>query len=217
MPLPVLYIANKNYSSWSFRPWIGLSVAGIAFEERLVPFEMAAGNPAFREFSPTGLVPVLHDDGLVIAESLAILDHMARKHPETGLWPQDARLHSMTMAAAVEMASSFQSLRNACPMNMRRPVAALPDLPKGVLKDVARIRQIWEELLDAGEGPFLSSSQFGVVDAMYAPVVNRLEVYALDPGPRARSYMETIKALPAWKAWESAGRAEPWIVVEDEA
>lgn len=217
MTLPVLYIGNKNYSSWSFRAWIGLTVAGVAFEEKLVPFDMAAGNPAFARFSPTGRVPVLADNGLVIAESLAILDHVARKHPETGLWPSGIGHHSLAMAASVEMATSFQPLRNACPMNMRRPVRALPDLPDAVMGNVARIRTLWEQLLDAGGGPFLSGARFGVVDAMYAPVVNRLEVYDLDAGQRAREYMHTIKALPAWKQWEEAGRNEPWIVEEDEA
>lgn len=217
MPLPILYIGNKNYSSWSFRPWIGMTAAGLPFEERLVPFDMGAGNPAFLEFSPTGRVPVLHDDGLVIPESLAILDHMARKHPESGLWPEDQRLRSLAMAASAEMASSFQALRNACPMNMRRPVRALPDLPAGVISNVARIRRIWENLLDRSGGPFLCGKRFSVADAMYAPVVNRLEIYALDAGPVAQAYMAVVKELPAWQAWEAAGRAEPWIVEEDEA
>ncbi|MBC7282310.1 glutathione S-transferase family protein [Hoeflea sp.] len=212
---PVLYIGNKNYSSWSFRPWIGMRVTGIAFEERLVPFDMAQGNAAFKAFSPTGKVPVLVDDGVTIWESLAILDHVARKHPGSGLWPQQPILRSKAMAMGSEMVASFHALRSACPMNMRRtrrPITLTP----AIVADVARIQSLWSECLDQHGGPFLLGG-FSIADAMFAPVVNRLDVYAFETRPDVTAYMTRMKDLPAWREWEAAGRAEAWVVEEDEA
>lgn len=212
---PILYIGNKNYSSWSFRPWIGMRVAGITFEEKLVPFDMPAGNPAFKSFSPTGKVPVLVDGDLTIWESLAILDHVARNTPEAGLWPENPAHRSKAMAMCCEMMSSFPALRTACPMNMRRdrqPIAASPT----VTADVARIQALWNDCLAQSGGPFLFGG-FSIADAMYAPVVNRLDVYGFETGAEVADYMARMKDLPAWREWEAAGRAEPWIVGEDEA
>lgn len=210
-----LFIGNKNYSSWSLRPWLGMKVAGLEFEEVLVPFDMAAGNPKFAEFSPTMKVPVLEDGGVTVWESLAILDHMARKHPQAGLWPDDTAARSRAMAMSCEMLSSFAHLRNDCPMNMRREPARVP-VSAALAKDVARIETLWADCLTRSGGPFLFGD-FTLADAMYAPVVNRLAVYAFDVSATTRAYMDAIKALPAWQEWEAAGRAEPWVVEEDEA
>lgn len=210
-----LYIGNKNYSSWSFRPWIGLKVAGISFDERLVPFEMAAGNPKFKEFSPTGKVPVLVDGDLVIAESLAILDHVARKFPDTHLWPSDENIRTLAMAASCEMLGGFSAIRNQCPMNMRRPIKKF-EQDAALAKDVARIEALWSQSLNKFNGEFLFGT-FSVADAMFAPVVNRLDVYELTSNEQIRAYMDRVKALKAWKEWELAGINEPWIVEEDEA
>lgn len=212
---PILYIANKNYSSWSFRPWIGMRTAGIAFEEKLVPFEMAASNPAFKTFSPTGKVPVLVDRDITVWESLAILDHVARKHPASGLWPDNPADRSKAMSMSSEMVSSFPALRSACPMNMRRERKPIDTTP-AILADVARIQALWSECLEQSGGPFLFGG-FSIADAMFAPVVNRLDVYAFETSAVVSGYMSRIKALPAWREWETAGRAEPWIVDEDEA
>ncbi|WP_412050313.1 glutathione S-transferase family protein [Hoeflea sp. Naph1] len=215
MPSPILYIGNKNYSSWSFRPWIGMRVAGIAFEERLVPFDMGNGNPAFRKFSPTGKVPVLIDEGITIWESLAILDHAARTNPASGLWPDDNSRRSRAMAISLEMISSFSALRSACPMNMRRPRAAIATTA-AINADAARIQTLWDECLAEFGGPFLLG-KFSIADAMYAPVVNRLDAYGFETTQASAGYMTRMKALPAWQEWEAASRAEPWIVEEDEA
>ncbi|MEQ8480062.1 MAG: glutathione S-transferase family protein [Hoeflea sp.] len=215
MPDPVLYIGNKNYSSWSFRPWIAMRVANIAFEEKLVPFDMDNGNPAFRRFSPTGKVPVLVDDGLTIWESLAIIDHVARKHPDLNLWPEQPDHRTRAMAMSLEMVSSFTALRSACPMNMRRKRTPVP-LTSAISADVDRIQSLWTQALADCGGPFLFG-EFSVADAMFAPVVNRLDVYGFQTRPEVRAYMDRMKALPAWREWEDAGRAEPWIVEEDEA
>ncbi|MDF1608145.1 glutathione S-transferase family protein [Hoeflea sp. YIM 152468] len=212
---PVLYIGNKNYSSWSFRPWFGMRVTNISFDEKLVPFDMSAGNPAFKVFSPTGKVPVLVDGDLTVWESLAILDHVARKHPQAGLWPDNPAHRSRAMAMSAEMMSSFPALRAACPMNMRRdrhPVSVSP----AVAADVARIESLWNDCLSQSGGPFLFGA-FSIADAMYAPVVNRLDVYAFKTGPETTDYMGRVKDLPAWREWEAAARAEPWTVEQDEA
>lgn len=210
-----LYIGNKNYSSWSFRPWIGMKVLGVEFTEELIPFDMAGGNPKFKTFSPTGKVPVLVDGDQTIFESLAILDHLSRKFPDKGFWPNEARAHSHAMAISCEMLGGFSALRNQCPMNMRRPIVKM-EQDEALQKDVARIETIWSECIAKSGGPFLFGD-FCIADAMFAPVVNRLEVYKLSENKDVLAYMENMKSLDAWQEWEKAGKAEPWIVEEDEA
>ncbi len=192
-----------------------MRTAGISFQEKLVPFDMAAGNPAFKTFSPTGKVPVLVDGDVTIWESLAILDHVARKHPGSGLWPENQSDRSKAMAMSAEMMSSYAALRSACPMNMRRESKPISTTP-AILADVARIQALWTGCLEQSGGPFLFGA-FSIADAMFAPVVNRLDVYAFDMSPVVTDYMARVKALPAWSEWEAAGRAEPWMVDEDEA
>ncbi len=210
-----LYIANKNYSSWSFRPWLAMKVKGVAFEEELIPFDDAASNPRFAEISPNAKVPSLHDDGLVVAESLAIVEYLADKYPDKSFWPDDLRQRALARAAANEMHGGFTGLRSQCLMNMRREVRAI-DVSETVTKDVARIEALWDGCLQTSGGPFLFG-EFTNADAMFAPVVNRLEIYALSKAPAVQAYSAAMKALPAWQEWEQAGRAEPWIVPADEA
>jgi glutathione S-transferase len=210
-----LYIGNKNYSSWSFRPWIALEAGGIAFEEVMIPFDFPAGNPDIRAVSPTGKVPVLVHDGFKLWESLAIIEYAAELFPEAGLWPKDPKDRALARAHSMEMLAGFRALRNACPMNMRRSVAKI-DLPDGVMADVARIETIWRDARARSGGPFLFGA-FSGVDAMFAPVVNRLEIYDIAVTEDTRDYMTAMKALPAWRKWEKAAREEPWIVPEDEA
>ena len=210
-----LYIGNKNYSSWSFRPWIAMVMKGIEFEEILVPFDMPAGNPTFKDFSPNAKVPALHDGDLKISESLAILEYLADKHPDLGFWPEALQDRAMARAYANEMHAGFAGLRNECPMNMRRPVAAL-EVSDATRRDVSRIEQIWETCLQQSGGPFLFGD-FCNVDAMFAPVVNRLEIYALSQRGVVRDYTHAMKSTEAWQQWEAAGIEEPWVVEEDEA
>lgn len=215
MPDLVLYVGNKNYSSWSFRPWIALAAAGIPFTDRVIPFDFAAGNPAFRDLSPTGRVPVLHHGAVRVWESLAIIEYAADLFPEAGLWPRDIAERAVARAVSMEMLSGFTALRGACPMNIRRPPREI-DLPDGVAGDVARIEAIWREALARSGGPFLFGA-FSAADAMYAPVVNRFETYRLTSDETVLAYMARMKAHPAWQEWEAAARAEPWTVGEDEA
>jgi glutathione S-transferase len=211
----VLHIGNKNYSSWSFRPWIALKAAGIAFEEILIPFDFPAGNPRFKEISPTGRVPVLHHGNVRVWESLAIIEYVADLFPEAGIWPKSAADRAVARAISMEMLAGFRALRNACPMNMRRPVGRL-DLPEGVTDDVARIETIWNALRAKSGGPFLFGT-FTAADAMFAPVVNRFEIYDLVTDTATLDYMAAVKAHPAWVEWRDAALTESWIVPEDEA
>jgi glutathione S-transferase len=211
----ILYLGNKNYSSWSFRPWIALEAAGIAFTDHVIPFDFAGGNPEFRKISPTGRVPVLHHGVVRVWESLAIIEYVAELFPDAGLWPKDRAARAEARSISMEMLSGFRSLRNACPMNIRRAPGAI-DLPGGVMDDVARIETIWKTALDRAGGPFLFGA-FSAADAMYAPVVNRFEAYCLTTDETVLAYMARMRAHPAWQKWEAAARAEPWIVPEDEA
>jgi len=209
-----LYIGNKNYSSWSLRPWIAMTAAGIPFEEVLVPFDFPAGNPRFREFSPTGQVPVLQHGDVRVWQSLAIIEYVAELFPEAGIWPKERGKRAVARAVSMEMLAGFGALRNACPMNIRRPKGKIA-LADGVMADVARIETIWRDLRAHSGGPFLSGG-FSGADAMFAPVVSRFEVYDLVSAGDTLSYIAAVKAHPAWKKWEEAARAEPWIVEEDE-
>ncbi|AYG67870.1 MULTISPECIES: glutathione S-transferase family protein [unclassified Rhizobium] len=210
-----LYIGNKNYSSWSFRPWIALEGCGIAFEEVLIPFDFPAGNPNIREVSPTGKVPMLVHGGFKVWESLAIIEYVAELFPDAGLLPEDRQARALARSYSMEMLSGFSALRNACPMHMRRPVSPL-SLPEGVMEDVARIEAIWREARSRSGGPFLFGA-FSGADAMFAPVVSRLERYDIAVSADTKDYMAVMKALPAWKKWEEAALKETWIVPEDEA
>jgi len=209
-----LYIGNKNYSSWSFRPWIALEGCGIAFEEVLIPFDFPAGNPQIREVSPTGKVPMLDHGGFKVWESFAIIEYVSELFPDAGLLPRDRQARSLARSYSMEMVSGFSALRGSCPMNMRRPVGR-PDLPGEVMKDVARIETIWHEARSRSGGPFLFGA-FSGADAMFAPVVSRLERYDIAVSAETRAYMAVMKALPAWKKWEEAALKETWIVPEDE-
>ena len=211
----ILYIGNKNYSSWSFRPWMALTGCGIPFEERLIPFDFDAGNPKFKEISPTGRVPVLHHGSLRVWESLSIIEYAAETFPDAGLWPGDSGDRAMARSISMEMLSGFRALRGACPMNLRREVRSI-DLPEGVADDVARIETIWRDMRQRSGGPFLFGA-FSAADAMYAPVVNRFKVYDLVRQADTLDYMQAMEYHPAWIAWRDAALAETWIVPEDEA
>lgn len=209
-----LYIGNKNYSSWSFRPWIAMEATGIPFEEILIPFDFPAGNPRIREISPTGRVPVLLHGSLRVWESLSIIDYVSEFYPEAGLWPRDRAQRAVARSVSMEMLSGFRALRGACPMNIRRERGKIA-LADGVMADVLRIETIFRELRGRSGGPFLFGG-FSAVDAMFAPVVSRFDTYDLVTASDTLSYMSALKAHPAWLKWEAAARAEPWIVSDDE-
>jgi glutathione S-transferase len=218
MPLRLL-IGNKNYSSWSLRPWVAMKAAGIAFEETLIPLDtpdFRAKVTALGGGEGRGSVPVLIDGEVRVWESLAILEYLAEKFPKNRLWPEapEARAHARAISA--EMHAGFQPLRRHLPMNICRPVKQRL-LDDAVKADVARIDAIWSECrarFGAG-GPFLFGS-FGAADAMYAPVVWRFHTYAVEVSAAARDYMRAVMALPASVEWREAARREQGVLAHDE-
>lgn len=213
-----LFIGNKNYSSWSFRPWLALREAGIPFKERLVPFRYGepGGNAHFLEFSPTALVPVLVDGDIRVWDSLAILEYLAERHPDAGLWPRDRAARAHARAVCAEMHSGFAALRGECAMNMRREPRPLAVSDKA-RADVARIEALWADTRQRfGQGGPLLFGRFTAADAMYAPVVCRLHVYGHDVSPETRAYMEAVMALEGWREWDAAARAEPWVIAHED-
>lgn len=216
MAEPHLVIGNKNYSAWSLRPWIAMAVAGIPFTEEVVPLDQPDTKEKIKRHSGAGRVPVLHHGGLTIWESLAIIEYLAETFPEAGLWPEAKAARALARSISSEMHAGFQALRSTCPMNMRRQKRRR-ELPAAALADARRIEETWASCRKAhGEGgPFLFG-RFTAADAMYAPVVNRFEVYDVPVSRETRDYMETVMALPAWQAWYKAAAAEPWIIQADE-
>jgi glutathione S-transferase len=199
-----LHIANKNYSSWSLRPWVLMRGRGIAFDEVLHAFTPDSASD-FREFSPTGKVPCLVDGDTVVWDSLAIVEYLAERH--AGVWPDDATARAWARCAAAEMHSSFSSLRNLHGMNVGVRVA-VPRRPPELLADIARVEQLWNEGLARFGGPFLAGRDFGAVDAFFAPVAYRFCSYGVSvSGPAAR-YLETLLGHPAMREWEVAALAE---------
>ena len=212
-----LIIGNKNYSSWSMRPWIAMKVAGIPFDEEVISLNAADFKARVGAISGTGKVPALLDGAVHVWESLAILEYLAEKFPGAGLWPADPRARAQARAIAAEMHAGFVPLRRLLPMNMWRPVRQRELTPE-VQSNVRRIDAMWTDCrtrYGAG-GVFLFGRNFGAADAMYAPVVARLHTYAVDVGAAARAYMDAVMALPAWHEWRTAALGEPWVLPEDE-
>ncbi len=215
-----LIIGNKNYSSWSFRPWIAMRTAGIAFDEIVVSLDAPDFKARVGAHSGTGKVPVLVDRQgsaeVSVWESLAILEYLAEKFPDRKLWPDDPAARAHARAVASEMHAGFVPLRNHCPMNMWRPVKQC-ELPDDVAANARRIDALWTDCrtrFGAG-GPFLFGG-FGAADAMYTPVVSRFHTYAVGVGAAARAYMAAVMALPAWTEWRAAALQEPWVLPQDE-
>jgi glutathione S-transferase len=211
-----LIIGNKNYSSWSMRPWIAMKVAGIAFDETVIPLYVPGSREQILKHSPAGKVPTLIDGDVHVWESLAILEYLAEKFPAVGLWPADSAARAHARAICNEMHGGFLPLRRHLPMNLWRPVIKR-DLTPEAEANVRRIEAMWNDCrarFSAG-GPFLFG-RFGAVDAMYAPVVARFHTYDVAVGAAARAYMEAVMALPAWREWRDAGVKEPWVLADDE-
>lgn len=211
-----LVIGNKNYSSWSLRPWIAMKVAGIPFDEVLIPLYLEGSRERILTYSPAGKVPILIDGDLTVWDTLAILEYLAERFPDAGLWPRDQRARSLARSVSAEMHSGFQPLRQHCTMNLWLPAKPRPQ-PDEVMQNVRRIEEIWRDCRARyGQGgPFLFG-RFGAADAMYAPVVARFHNYGLPVGPDTRAYMDAVMALPAWREWVEAGMRETWIMRHNE-
>jgi glutathione S-transferase len=208
-----LVIGNKNYSSWSMRPWLALRAASIAFEEIFIPLYTGdADKQRILDFTHAGKVPVLIDGDVTVWDSLAIIEYAAERFPEARLWPEDRASRAHARSICAEMHSGFAALRNECGMNLRRPVGAI-NLSAAACADVARIQQIWTDCRAryGKSGPFLFGA-FGAADAMFAPVVHRFRTYAIGVSPEVRDYMDAIMSFPAFREWTSAGLAETLII-----
>ncbi|HYQ05899.1 MAG TPA: glutathione S-transferase family protein [Xanthobacteraceae bacterium] len=211
-----LVIGNKNYSSWSFRPWLAMKVADLAFDETVISLEAADFKTRVMELGGSGRVPVLIDGDVRVWESLAILEYLAEKFPAARLWPESVAARAHARAIASEMHAGFAALRRHLPMNVARPVK-FRALDAGAAKDVARIDAIWRQCrAKFGRGGVFLFGAFGAADAMFAPVVWRFHTYAVEVGATASDYMRAMMALPAWNEWRDAARRETWILAEDE-
>jgi glutathione S-transferase len=208
-----LVIGNKNYSSWSMRPWLALRANEIAFEEVLIPLYTGdADKQRILGFTRSGKVPALIDGDVTIWDSLAIIEYLAERFPQAGLWPNDRKSRAHARSISAEMHSGFAALRNECGMNLHRPVGAKP-LSEQARADIARVQQIWTECRDrhAASGPYLFGA-FSGADAMYAPVVHRFRTYAIEVTPTVRDYMSAMSSLPTFAEWTSAGLAETLVI-----
>jgi glutathione S-transferase len=211
-----LIIGNKNYSSWSLRPWIAMKVAGIAFEEEIIPLYEPGSREQVLKYSPAGKVPVLIDGETRIWESLAILEYLSEKFPKAGLWPAEPRPRGLARAVASEMHAGFQALRKNCPMNLWLPVKKRPQ-PDDVMDNVKRIDALWNDCRSRfGQGGAFLFGPFGAADAMYAPVASRLHSYDIAVSAVSRAYIDAVLALPAFAEWRAAGLKETWIMQGNE-
>lgn len=205
-----LTIANKLYSSWSLRPWLVLKAFGIPFEETVIPMYQPDSKARMLAVSPTGKVPLLTDGKIKVWESLAIIEYIAEKFPQAAIWPRDVEARAHGRSAANEMHAGFQALRHACPMNLAKRFAKKDRGPE-VAASVARLQALWREARTAfgSGGPFLYGG-FSAADAMFAPVVTRLDTYQVDVEADTRAYMDAVLSHPAFIAWREAALEEPW-------
>ena len=208
-----LITANRNYSSWSLRPWVLMKALGIAFTDRLEPFAKPDNYADFRKFSPTGQVPVLLDGERRIADSLGIALYLADRHP--GVWPADEAARVFAQGATCEMHGGFGHLRGECTMNVGVRVKPKP-MSAGLQRDVGRLREIFEAGLELFGGPWLAGAEFSAVDAFFAPVAFRIRTYGLDVG-KGQAWVDHILAHPAMREWEAAALAEEWREISHEA
>jgi glutathione S-transferase len=213
--MPTLVIANKLYSSWSLRPWLLLKQFGIPFDEIVIPLDLPDTKERVLKHSPAGKVPILVDGDATVWESIAIMEY-AGDALGAPVWPQDRAARAMARSVAAEMHAGFSALRSACPMNLGKKYAA-KDRGEAVARDVTRfseiVRQARERFGDGG--PFLFGA-FSAADAMYAPLVTRLDTYSFDLDATTRAYADAILALPAFREWRAAALQETWIVDADE-
>jgi len=209
-----LVVGNKNYSSWSMRPWMALKAAGIAFDEVVLP--LYTDNPADKQrildYSPAGKVPILVDGAVTVWDSLAILEYLAEKFPEKGIWPKDAAVRAHARSISAEMHSGFMALRGECSMNIRRPPQHRA-LSADAKANAARVREIWSTCRGKyGQGGQFLFGAFSGADAMYAPIVHRFRTYGVEADGAAADYMRAMQAHPAFEEWSAGALKETWAI-----
>ena len=203
-----LVIGNKNYSSWSLRPWMVLRTFGVPFDEVMLQLDTPEFQAEIARWAPNRRVPALHDDALVVWDSLAICEYLNERYLDNRGWPADIAARAHARSASAEMHSGFTALRSQMPMNMRRT----PDAYRGdaaAAKDIARVQQLWRELRERhGAGGEFLCGAFSIVDAMFAPVVSRFLSYGVPMDATAQAFADAIQGLDAWREWRAAGEAE---------
>jgi glutathione S-transferase len=207
-----IYIANKNYSSWSLRGWLILKHTGAPFVEEVIPLEEAATRPAILRHSPSGRLPALHDGKLVIWDSLAVGEYLAERFLDARLWPAASSARAMARSASAEMHSGFAAMRAHLPMNIRSSFPNRGVTPE-VLADINRITALWRDCRKRfGEGGDFLFGSFTIADAMYAPVVSRFRTYKIELDEESQRYADTVWALPSMQEWATAARNEPMVI-----
>lgn len=209
-----LYIANKNYSSWSLRPWVLMRELGIPFEEKTVTFDNDVNWDAFRTFSPAGKVPCVHDGDAVVWDSLGITEFLAERHD--GVWPADPKARIWARCAAAEMHSGFGALRQTCPMHVGLRIR-MTETSADVQRDIDRLNELWAEGLTRFGGPFLAGEKYTAVDAFFAPVVFRAQTYGLALNEKAAAYAQHVLSGNAMRHWEAQALKETWREASHEA
>jgi len=212
-----LIIANKAYSSWSLRPWILMRYFGISFDEVVIPLAHENTRSEILKYSPAGKCPALHDCGIVVWDSLAIIEYLAELYLSAAIWPEPRAARAQARSLAAEMHSGFIGLRSSLPMNMRRKVMKR-ELSLEAAADVARLEQAFKQARQAfGQSGDFLFGDFSAADAMFAPMINRLHVYDVAVTAETRVYMNAMMALPAWHEWSLQAQAEPWVIDKYEA
>lgn len=202
-----LHIGNKNYSSWSLRPWVLMKELTIAFDEKLHAFSEVNNWDNFRQFSPIGTVPCLHDGDTIVWDSLAIIEYLAEDHPS--IWPTDKAARAWARCASAEMHSGFSAMRNQCNMTVGQRVK-IAEVSVELAKDIRRIDELWNQGLSQFGGPFLAGDCFTAVDAFYAPIAYRIRTYSLELSEAASQYAKRLLALDSMQEWEAAALKETW-------
>jgi glutathione S-transferase len=207
-----IYLGNKNYSSWSLRPWLALKQTGAPFDEEVIPLGEPTTRSTVLRFSPSGRVPALKHNELTVWDSLAMCEYLAETFPQAKLWPEDKAARAVARAASAEMHSGFAALRDHLPMNMRSSFPNRGVTPE-VQSDINRITAIWRDCRKrfGANGPFLFGD-FTIADAMYAPVVSRFRTYKIELEEEAQAYTDAVWALPALQEWLTAAKNEPMII-----
>jgi glutathione S-transferase len=207
-----LVIGNKNYSSWSLRPWLAMRHARIAFDEVVIPLYRGESKAALLRHSPAGKVPVLEHGGRTVWDSLAIMEYLAETFPAANLWPQDAAARAQARSISAEMHTGFAALRQGMPMNLRERLPS-PGRSDTVAADIQRVTAIWRDCRTrfGGTGRFLFGT-FSIADAMYAPVATRFRTYAVELDPICHAYADAVLTLPAFQEWQTAAQQEPWVI-----
>ena len=210
-----LHIGNKNYSSWSLRPWILMTELGIGFEEAITPFDEGSNWKKFRSFSPNGMVPCLidTDNDFPIWDTLAISEYLADNNKN--VWPDNASARAWARCASAEMHSGFSQLRNLCPMNCALRIE-LYDMVEPLKSDLERIEELWTQGLNLFSGPYLAGDKYSAVDAFYAPVVFRIRTYGFTFNQQVTEYIERILSLNSMKKWDQQAIAEQWLELQHE-